>query len=84
MMSSASLTHTNGWLRWFQPLTKRRMAAIRSGTLAKFPRRIAWRVMIAKNTSTRFIQLAEVGVKCRWTRGCLASQALTLGWVWVP
>jgi hypothetical protein len=30
------------------------------GTLGKLPRRIAWRVRIAKNTSTRFIQLAEV------------------------
>src|SRR6266566_405253 len=84
MMSSASLTHTNGWQRWFQPSTKRRIEATRSPTLGKLPRRIAWRVMIAKNTSTRFIQLAEVGVTCRWTLGCLASQALIVAWVWVP
>jgi hypothetical protein len=29
--------------------------------------------MIAKKTSTRFSQDAYVGVKCRWTRGWLAS-----------
>jgi hypothetical protein len=84
MMSSASLTHTNGWQRWFQPSTKWPMAAIRSGTLGKLPRRIAWRVMIEKNTSTRFIQLAEVGVKCQWILGWRASHALTAAWVWVP
>ena len=84
MMSSASLTHAKGWQRWFQPSMKRRMALSRSATLAKLPRRIAWRVMIPKNTSTRFIQLAEVGVKCRWIRGWRASHAATLGWVWVP
>ena len=74
MLSPASLTHTNGWLRSFQPTTKRRMAATRAATLAKLSRRIAWRVMIAKNTSTRFIQLAEVEVKCRAARshGCAA------------
>jgi hypothetical protein len=60
------------------------MAATRSATLGKLPRRMAWRVMIEKNTSTRFIQLAEVGVKCSCTRGCLASQAWTAAWVWVP
>ncbi len=27
-----------------------------------------------KKISTRFSQLPEVGVKCSWTRGCLASQ----------
>jgi hypothetical protein len=27
-------------------------------------RRIAWRVIIEKNTSRRFVQLAEVGVRC--------------------
>jgi hypothetical protein len=37
MMSSASLTHTNGWQRSFQPSTKRRMAASRSATLGKLP-----------------------------------------------
>jgi hypothetical protein len=36
----------------------------RSVTLAKSPRRSAWGSTIEKNTSTRFSQLAEVGVKC--------------------
>ncbi len=45
----------------------------------KVPRRIAWRVMIPKKISTMFSQLPLVGVKCSWTRGCLVSQALTLG-----
>jgi hypothetical protein len=54
------MTHTNGWQRWFQAPQKRPMAATRSATLAKLPRRIAWRVMTAKNASTRFSQLAEV------------------------
>ena len=33
--------------------------------------------------STRLSHELEVGVKCRWKRGCLASQALTLGCLWV-
>jgi hypothetical protein len=37
--------------------------------------------MIEKNTSTRFSQDAEVGVKCSWMRGWLASQAQTVGLV---
>jgi hypothetical protein len=42
---------------------------------------MAWRVMIEKNTSTRFIQLAEVGVKCRWILWWRANHAVTLAWV---
>jgi len=59
-----------------RPSTKRRVAATRSPTLAKLPRRIARRVMMETNTSTRFIQLAEVGVKCRGTRGMLGEPGL--------
>ena len=33
--------------------------------------------------STRFSHDEEVGVKCRWNRGCLSSQAFTSGCLWV-
>jgi hypothetical protein len=45
-----------GTTRWFQPSQNRRIVAISSSTLAKSPRRSAWRSMIAKNTSTKFSQ----------------------------
>jgi hypothetical protein len=80
---SASLVQLNGWQRWFQPSQNRLMAATSSWTLAKSPRRRAWRWMIAKNTSTRFSQEACVGVKCSQIRGCLASQAWTRWCLWV-
>ena len=59
------------------------MAPTRSLTEVKVPRRIACRVMIPKKISTMFIQLPEVGVKCSWMRGCLASQSVTAGCLWV-
>ena len=40
----------------------------------KLPRRICFSVKAANQRSTRFSQLAEVGVKCRWKRGRLSSQ----------
>jgi phage terminase large subunit GpA-like protein len=40
-------------------------------------------VMSPKKRSTRLSHEAEVGVKCRWKRGCLASHAFTLGCLWV-
>ena len=43
------------------------------------PRRIAWRVMIPKKTSTRFSQEPEVGVKCRVIRGLLGQPGLDVG-----
>jgi hypothetical protein len=36
-----------------------------------------------EDTSTRLSQDAEVGVKCSWMRGCLASQPRTTGCLWV-
>ena len=60
------------------------MAAMRSLTEVKLPRRMAWRVMIEKKISTMFSQDPDVGVKCRVIRGCLASQARTSGCLWVP
>jgi hypothetical protein len=53
---------------------KRRIAAMRSATLGEMPRRMACRVMMPKKTSTRFIQLSVVGVKCSCTPGaCLGE-----------
>ena len=40
------------------------IASIRSLTLPKLPRRMAWRVMIPKKISTMFSHDPEVGVKC--------------------
>ena len=40
---------------------------------------MAWRSMIPNQTSTRFSQDPEVGVKWTWIRGLSASQALTFG-----
>jgi hypothetical protein len=51
--------------------------AVRSATLVKVPRRMAWRVMIEKKHSARFNQEQLVGVKWMWIRGLRASQALT-------
>jgi len=59
------------------------IAAIRSLTLPKLPRRMACRVMIEKNTSTRFSHDPEVGVKCRAILGLRASHARTAGWLCV-
>ena len=60
------------------------MAAIKSLTLPKLPRRMAWRVMIEKKISTMFSHDPEVGVKCSVIRGLRASQARTAGWLWAP
>jgi hypothetical protein len=38
------------------------MPVVRSGTLVKVPRRMAWRVMIPKKISTTFSQEQLVGV----------------------
>jgi hypothetical protein len=40
-------------------------------------------VISANQRSTRLSQEALVGVKCRWKRGCLTSQFLTVGALWV-
>jgi hypothetical protein len=53
------------------------------GDAGRSPRRRAWRSTMEKNTSTRFSQDAEVGVKCSWIRRCLASQPRTTGCLWV-
>jgi hypothetical protein len=78
-MALAGLFQTNGWQCWFQAVLKRLIAVMRSLTLAKSPRRSAWRSMIEKKTSTRLSHDAEVGVKCSWTRGCLAQPCTNSG-----
>lgn len=67
----------------FQPVMKLRIVVTSSVTLSKDPRRIAWRVMMPKKTSTRFSQEPEVGVKCSVILGFLASQALMSACLWV-
>ena len=47
------------------------------------PRRICFSVSAANQRSTRLIQEAPVGVKCRWKRGCRASQRWMGGVLWV-
>src|SRR5664280_2250899 len=57
--------------------------AIRSGTEWNTPLRSALPVSSRNHRSTRFSQDEDVGVKCSWNRGCLASQATTFLCLWV-
>src|SRR3954452_12873339 len=59
------------------------IASTNSGTLPKLPGRIACWLTSRKKRSTRLSQEEPVGTKCRWMRGCLANQALTLACLWV-
>src|SRR6476660_9251885 len=68
-----------GCLRSFQLLMNARILIIRSRTEGKTPRRMAWRSMMPNQTSTRFSQDPEVGVKWTWIRGFAASHAFTFG-----
>src|SRR6478736_5607611 len=68
----------NGCLRWFQPSMKARILIIRSRTEAKVPRWMACFSMLENQTSTRFSQEPEVGVKWTWIRGLAFCHALTL------
>ncbi len=63
-----------GWQLSFQPLTKARILIMRSRTDGKLPRWMAWRSMMENQTSTRFSQDPEVGVKWTWILGFAASQ----------
>src|SRR4051794_7833827 len=83
MTVSGSLVQVNGRQRSFQAAMNRSMAAIRSATVGKLPRRRAWRVMIEKNASIRFSHDPDVGVKCSRTRGWRSSQARTARCLWV-
>ncbi len=55
---------------------------MRSRTDGKLPRWMAWRSMIENQTSTRFSQDPEVGVKWTLILGFAASQDLTFGCLW--
>ena len=55
------------------------IAAVRSLTERKVPRRMAWRVMMPKKISTMLSQEQLVGVKCRVIRGFSLSHAFTAG-----
>jgi hypothetical protein len=61
MISSAVVVQVKGWQRSFQPSMKRRIALVKSLTLVKVPRRMAWRVMIPKKIPTMFGQDPEAG-----------------------
>jgi len=62
-ISSAVLVQTKGWQRSFQPSMKVRILALRSRTERQVPRWMAWRSMMPNQTSTRFSQGPDVGVK---------------------
>jgi len=55
------------------------MAAIKSRTLLKLPRRIRLRVISPNHRSTKLSQEELVGVKCRWNRAWRLSQLFTAG-----
>jgi hypothetical protein len=65
----------NGRQRSFQPSMTSSMAAMRSLTEVKLPRRMAYRVMIEKKISTILSQDPDVGVKCSVILGCFPSAA---------
>ena len=71
-ISSAVLAQVKRWQRPFQPSMKASIAAIRSWTEVKLPRRMACRMMIEK-TSAMFSHDSEVGV-VQGDPGFLASQ----------
>src|SRR5215213_4015692 len=76
--------HTNGLGSLLLAWRYASIAAIRSGTDLKTPRRMAFSVSSRNQRSAMFSHELDVGMKCRWNRGCLSSQATTLSWVWVP
>jgi hypothetical protein len=59
------------------------MALVRTLTLRKVPRRMAWRVMIPKKIPAMLSHEQPVGVKCRVTRGLSVSQLRTSACLWV-
>jgi len=80
-MSSAVLVQTKGTQRSFQPSMKARLASVICLTEVNEALRMAWRVMMEKNDSTRIIQEAWVGMKCRWIRQFFASHFFTSAWL---
>jgi hypothetical protein len=82
-ISSTVLVQVKGRQRSFRTSMNVLIAVTNSMTLAKVPRRMACRVMIPKNTSTRFSPDQEVGVKCYVIRGLRASHTLMSTCLWV-
>ena len=67
----------NGLAFLFHSLIQPRMSRSSSMTLRWVERRSLRQVNSANQRSTRLSQDAEVGVKCRWKRGCRSSHFLT-------
>jgi hypothetical protein len=74
----SGLVQTKGGARSaFQPSMKARILPFSSFTDRSVPRRMAWRLMIPNQTSTRFSHDPEVGVKWTVIRLFAASQSRT-------
>ncbi len=82
-MSSAVFVQTNGLGSLFHSLIQPRMSRSSATTLRWAERRSLRQVSSANQRSTRLSQDAEVGVKCRWKRGCRSSHFLTGSVLWV-
>src|SRR5262249_16279377 len=82
-MASADLVQTNGLGLSLVSAMKRVIAALSSTIEVKTPRLRRCRVSVAKRPSTALAQEQEVGVKWKVKRGWRASQAVTLGCLWV-
>src|SRR5665213_4545630 len=83
MILTGSAVHVKGFGSVLVTTRKRLMAAWRSTTDRKTPRFKRRLDSLAKKPSTALSQEAEVGVKWKTKRSCLASQARTLGCLWV-
>jgi hypothetical protein len=67
-----------------QASVNRPIAAVRSLTEPKVPRRMAWRVMMAKKIPAMLSHEQLAGAKCRVTRGLPASHRRISGRLRVP
>src|SRR6516165_9509349 len=82
-MASADFVQTKGLGLALCSVRSALIATCRSTTERKTPRRMRCRVILEKKFSTALSQDAEVGVKWKVQRGWRASQANTLGCLWV-
>jgi len=83
-MASADFVQTKGFGWALCAAMYSSMAAIKSGTLWKPPRRMRLEASSRNPGATRFNHEELVGVKWRWKRGCFPSHRWTFGWVWRP
>ena len=79
MIDAADAVQTNGFGLALCSVRYRLMAACKSTSDWKLPRRMRLRVSTEKKFSTAFSHDPEVGVKWKVQRGCRSSHALTLG-----